>query len=758
MKKLLIVESPSKIATISKFLGKDFKIMSTLGHIKDLPTKKLGVTITGTLEDGNIEVIYVPIEKKDKLIKELVKEASKVDEVYLAPDPDREGEIIAWHVEQEILKVISAEHIHRISFNEITKPAVLAGIANQTHVDMNKVNAQQARRILDRWVGYEVSPILWQKITKGLSAGRVQSVALKILCHRETEIRAFVPKEYWSLDGLFGKKPTFLAPLTHIDKDAAEINDEKSALALQEAVNKTDFIIESITDKTRTKNPIAPFITSTLQQAAANKLGFPVKKTMTIAQSMYEGIPLKNPSEQTALITYMRTDSTRLSETAIDQARAYIPETFGAKYLPAKANVYSKKGAAQDAHEAIRPIDVNVTPESIKPYVSSEVYKVYDLIWKRFVACQMTPAEYAQRQVVIKGGKFTFKVTGSTLLFDGFLKVYDNSDEENEKEQKVVIPDNLVQGQPINLASTEIKQHFTQAPPRYSEASLIKELEKQGIGRPSTFASIVSTLLNRTYATLDKKRFVPTDLGSKVVEMLETNLPKIMDTKFTALMEEDLDKIADGEMKRDVVLREFYDSFSQDLEKFKGSSTGKSKKTVEVTDMDCPTCGKHKLAVRLSKKGSFVGCTGFPECTFTSNFTRKDDGTIQLVETQAPALLEETCPTCTSPLRRLIGRFGPFTACSGYPKCKYIHQNSANFPCPLCNGKVVERKWRGGTIWGCQNYPKCKFSIFGDIQQTQCPSCKKSPYLLKKNLKDGTIELSCPDTTCKYKIAEPQPN
>jgi len=749
MKKLLIVESPAKIKTIAKFLGKDFKIMSTVGHIKDLPTKELGVTI-----NGSIEVTYVPIEKKDKLIKELVKEAAKVDQVYLAPDPDREGEIIAWHAQQEILKVQPEENIHRITFNEITEPAVTQGLKNPTKVDMHKVNAQQARRILDRWVGYEVSPILWQKITKGLSAGRVQSVALKLLCHREAEIRAFVPQEYWTLDGNFGKKPIFKAALTHVGKETAEITNQESAQNLQKQVDKTNFIVESITDKTRTKNPVAPFITSTLQQAAVNKLGFSAKKTMTIAQSMYEGIPLQDPSQPIALITYMRSDSTRLSETAIDDVRKYIPQEFGKKYLPSKANIYSKKGAAQDAHEAIRPIDVQVTPDSIRPYVSTDVYKVYDLIWKRFVACQMTPAEYAQRQVVIKGDKFTFKVTGSTLLFDGFLKVYDTSDEESEKEQKVIIPDDLQQGKPIALTSTEIKQHFTQAPPRYSEASLIKELEKQGIGRPSTFVSIVTTLLNRTYAILEKKRFVPTDLGTKVVEMLEQNLPKIMDTKFTALMEEDLDKIAQGEMERDTVLREFYASFSQDLEKFKTFSSGKSKKTVEITDITCPKCHKNKLAIRLSKKGSFVGCTGYPECTFTSNFSRKEDGSIELVQTEAPALLEEQCPTCTSPLRRLQGRFGPFIACSAYPKCKYIHQNAASFPCPQCGGKVMERKWKGGTIWGCQQYPKCKFSIFGDIEQMQCPACKNSPYLLKKILKDGSIELSCPDTKCKYKITK----
>jgi DNA topoisomerase-1 len=482
---------------------------------------------------------------------------------------------------------------------------------------------------------------------------------------------------------------------------------------------------------------------------------------MTVAQSLYEGIPLQDASTPVALITYMRTDSTRLSQTAIDQARSYIPQAFGNDYLPKAAPRYSGKDAAQDAHEAIRPIDVTITPESIKRFVPLDAYKLYDLIWKRFVASQMTPAQYAQRQVLISGGPYTFRVTGSTLLFDGFLKAYDDQDEhekpskknasDEEDDAKVVLPADLEEGMTLKLNELDTKQHFTQAPPRYSEATIVKELEKQGIGRPSTYAAILSTLLNRTYATLEKKRFIPSDLGIKVVQMLEENLPKIMNTQFTAHMEEDLDKIAQGDLERDKVLKEFYTEFQKDLSNFAGSTSAQGKKTVEITEIDCPQCNKNKLAIRISKNGSFLGCTGFPECTFTTNFKRTETGVIEFVKAEAPKVLEEKCPQCGSPMREMMGKFGPFISCSGFPKCKYIKQNQATFPCPQCQGAVLERKWKGGSMWGCKNYPKCKFAIFGDIEQTPCPACKNSPYLLKKTSKSGAIELACPASGCGYK-------
>lgn len=743
MKKLLIVESPAKIKTISKFLGKEYKILSTLGHVKDLPQKELGITINDT-----IDVTYVVLEKKDKVLADICKEAQRADAIFLAPDPDREGEIIAWHVAQEILKVVKDPSIiHRIAFNEITKPAIEAALEHPSIIDENKVSAQQARRILDRWVGYEVSPILWRKITKGLSAGRVQSVALRLICDREQEIRVFKPEEYWSIDGQFNfVKDSFFATLTHVNDKKADIKNKKEADELLKKLPTQSYVVSSIKDSKRLKNPLAPFMTSTLQQAAYNQLGFSVQKTMQVAQQLYEGVPLQDPSTPVALITYMRTDSLRISDVAIKQARSYITHEYGKDYLPSKTLVYAK-GKAQDAHEAIRPIDVTITPEKVSQYLEPAAAKLYALIWKRFVACQMKQAEFAQRQVVIQGGPYTFKVTGSTLLFDGFLKVYQASDDEDEKDQKSIIPKDIKADESVDLKQIDPKQHFTQPPPRYTEASLVKDLEKEGIGRPSTYATILKTIQARSYTTVDtKKRFVPTELGMAVTTMLIEYLPDIMNIKFTAQMEEKLDEIAQGKLDRDKLLRIFYKAFEEDLKKFQGEN---AKKQAEPTELTCPSCKKNKLAIRFGKTGPFLGCLGFPECTFTSNFERLEDGTITLVEAKAPQVLDENCPLCSKPLRQIIGRFGPFIACSGYPECKYIKQEIASFKCPQDGGDVIRRSWKGKVFWGCKNYPKCTYSISGDIQDSPCPLCK-NPYLQKKIDKEGTVTLICPDKKCGY--------
>lgn len=661
MKKLIIVESPAKIKTIKKFLGKDFVIKSTIGHIKDLPKKKLGVHL-----NDEITIDYVVLDGKESVIAEICRAASTADEVYLAPDPDREGEIIAWHIGQEVERVIKKPNrIHRITFNEITKPAIMEAIDHPSVVDLKKVAAQQARRVLDRWVGYEVSPILWRKIAKGLSAGRVQSVALKLICDREEAIRAFNPEEHWSITGTFGvNRSSFDAALTQINTKKPEIKNEKKAKELVTEVKKHDYHVDSITDKKRLKNPLAPFMTSTLQQAAYNRLNFSVKKTMQLAQQLYEGMPLQDTSSPVALITYMRTDSLRLSDTALKQARSFIPKTYGKEYLPTSANVYVKsKGKAQDAHEAIRPIDVSVTPSLVKQYLPKDAARLYELIWQRFVASQMKQAQYAQRQVVIKGGKFTFKVTGSTLIFDGFLKIYG----EDEKEEKIILPKALEAKKALLLKKVTPKQHFTQPPPRYTEGSLVKELEKEGIGRPSTYASILNTIRARAYTTLDKKkRFTPTELGMTVTNMLNKHLPKIMDTKFTALMEEDLDKIAQGQLQRDKLLREFYKAFEKDLQSFGAKDVSRP---AEEIGKKCPKCKKGELAIRIGKSGHFVGCLNYPECKFTSNFERLEDGSIKLIKIQEPKILDEKCPKCGEKLREVIGKFGPFVACSGYPKC-----------------------------------------------------------------------------------------
>lgn len=740
MKKLLIVESPAKIKTISKFLGKDFRIMSTLGHVKDLPPRQLGVHMNGA-----ITLDYVFLEKKEKLIGEICKEAASSDQIFLAPDPDREGEIIAWHVAEEIKRRMKKPNIARITFNEITKPAIEEAITHPSDLDLNMVAAQQARRILDRWVGYEVSPILWRKVGKGLSAGRVQSVALRLICEREEAIRAFKPEEYWTVDSTFATpQGAFVAALTHKSKKKIELKDKEGTEKVVADIKKHEYTISSVKDTKRAKNPAPPFMTSTLQQAAYNQLGFSVDRTMSLAQKLYEGIPLGDDTP-VALITYMRTDSLRLSDTALKSARTYINKNFGDDYLPAKSNVYSKSGA-QDAHEAIRPVDAALAPEKIKSYLEKDLARLYELIWKRFIACQMKPAQYAQRQVLVDGGPFTFKATGSTLLFDGFLKVYNVTDEDDEKEGKVSIPADVAEKMAVALKNLASKQHFTEPPARYTQASLVKEMEKEGIGRPSTYAAILKTIQARAYTELDsKKRFVPTELGMIVTKLLVEHLSKIMNIKFTALMEEDLDKIAEGKLERDKVLREFYTDFEKDLEAFGGEQV---KRAGEQTDIVCPTCKEGKLIIRFGKAGPFLGCSKFPECKFTSNFTRAEDGTITLAQAEEPKLLDEKCPLCGKPLRQARGKFGMFISCSGYPECKYIHRKIAKFPCPSCGGKLSEKSWKGKTFWGCENYPKCKFTISGDIKEVPCPKCK-APYLLKR-MKDDAPILVCGTKDCGY--------
>lgn len=747
-KKLLIVESPAKIKTINKFLGNDFRIMSTVGHIMDLPSKKLGVTI-----NGSVTLEYDVIEGKESVIADICKAATGSEAIFLATDPDREGEIISWHIANQIEKVIkNKKSMHRITFNEITKPAILEAIDNQSDIDLNKVAAQQARRVLDRWVGYEVSPILWNKIAKGLSAGRVQSVALRLICERETAIRDFKPEEYWSIAGIFAhNKEQFEANLTHISNKKIDIKDKKGADKIITDLKKETYHIENIADKKRAKNPLPPFMTSSLQQAAFNRLGFSVKKTMQIAQKLYEGLPLQDASTPIALITYMRTDSLRLSDTAIKQARGYISKHYAKDYLPATAQVYAKskkaKTQAQDAHEAIRPIDASITPEIAQKYLPKDAARLYTLIWQRFIASQMKAAQYAQRTVELKGGKYLFKVTGSTLIFDGFLIVYGIDADDEDQDKKVNIPKDIKAKDGVDLKKINPKQHFTQPPAKYTEASLVKELEKEGIGRPSTYAAILSTIQARSYVNLDnKKRFTPTELGMAVTKMLVENLPDIMDVTFTASMEENLDKIASGDVDRDTLLKSFYKTFKKDLEKF----SGKQKKEVQPTDVECPQCKKTKLVVRFGRTGEFLGCPNFPECTFTCNFERTEDNKIQCKEVEQPKELDEKCPTCKSNLRQVMGKFGPFIACSGYPECKYIHREIASFACPMDKGEIVKRRWRGGTMWGCGNYPKCKFAIFGEIEETPCPQCK-APYLLKKFNKDGSITLQCNNKECGYK-------
>jgi len=743
--RLLIVESPAKIKTISKFLGKDFKIMSTFGHVKDLPPRKIG--ITRNEKTGKIDIEYVAIKDKASTIADICKESTRCSEVYLASDPDREGEIISWHIGQEIAKVFADEDkIYRITFNEITKPAILEAIKNHSHVDLHKVEAQQARRILDRWVGYEVSPILWQKITKGLSAGRVQSVALLLICQRDAEIKAFVPEESWSVHAIFTMDDgtQLQAELYKIDGKASKIKNKEEAEKVLADAKKGKYVVEKITDKKRSKNPLPPFMTSTLQQDSYNKLGFSVDKTMLIAQKLYEGVPLADKNTPEALITYMRTDSLRIADSALDATRTFIKKSYGDEYLPKEVNVYSKKGA-QDAHEAIRPIDVSMTPEKVSKYLQPDQAKLYGLIWKRFVACQMEAAEYFQKTVSIECDKFAFKLTGSTLVFDGFLKVYLVEDEEGEGS--VVIPKELKEKMALALKKLDKKQHFTQPPPRYSEATLVKELEKRGVGRPSTYAAILTTIQKRGYVLKDNKRFVPTELGQKVNELLSEHLPDIINITFTADMEEDLDKIAQGDVDRDKVLNNFYKKFKKDLETF---GIQAKKQSVE-TEIECPEC-KSKLMIRYGKSGSFLGCSKFPECSYTVNYKRDENGNIELVKPEqisADGGDALKCPQCGKTLVQRMGRFGPFISCPGYPDCKYIHQEGLKMPCPLCGKRITKRRWKGGSFWGCSGYPDCKFAIFGQVVEKPCPKCK-SPYLLSLKDKSGEVTNKCPNKECDY--------
>ncbi len=741
-KTLLIVESPAKIKTISKFLGPDVLVMSTMGHIMDLPQRSTGVTIS----DTSIDIDYVTLDKKDKVIRDICKAAKQVDLVLLAPDPDREGELIAWHVEHEIAKTAkSTVAIKRITFNEITKQAIEEAIKNQGSVDLRKVDAQQARRVVDRWVGYEISPILWKKVRKGLSAGRVQTVALLLICNREEEIRSFKTEESWSIDAL-GKigADTLPLALTHSKKKKLALKTEAEAKEVAQKLSAAQLSITAITNTQRTKKPTAPFITSTLQQAASQQLNFKVSRTMELAQKLYEGVPLEDEQTPVALITYMRTDSTRIAESALKDVRSFIKKSYGESYIPTKPHIYSgKKG--QDAHEAIRPVDVTMTPERAARYLDTSLSKLYTLIWKRFISCQMSEAQFALRKVTVEGDGFTLHATGSTLLFDGFRKVYEAPEEE--KEATVTIPESIAEGMPVRLATITPKQHFTQPPARFSEATLVKELEKAGIGRPSTYATIIKTIQTRSYTELDeKKRFMPTDLGGMVVKLLTENFPKIINASFTAEMETDLDKIAQGELPRDTLLRSFYAQFSKDLAAFRKKL---GSEPLETTTIQCPSCNKTNLVVRFGKSGPFVGCPSYPECTFTSNFKRLDDNSIELVSTPPPALLDEACPNCGKPLRTMVGRFGPFISCSGYPDCKYIKQTIAKFPCPSCGGQINKKQWKGKIFWGCSSYPKCTFSISGDILEEPCLLCK-SPYLKLRVGSDSTTAL-CPTKECGYK-------
>jgi len=693
--KLLIVESPTKARTLRRYL-REFEVEATLGHVKDLPKNELGVDIK-----HNFKPSYTIIPGKEKVVARLKKMAQRVKEIYLGPDPDREGEAIAWHVAQELN---GKRDIKRVLFHEITPRAVREAIKSPTKLDENKFNSQQARRILDRLVGYKISPLLWEKVRQGLSAGRVQSVALRLICERERAIQKFCPKEYWEIIvRLLGQEPpVFEAKLAKINGKKIDIPTGEEAKRIVDALKKRQFLVSKITLDEKRRYPPPPFTTSLLQQEAAKKLKFTAQKTMLIAQQLYEGIPLGKEGN-IGLITYMRTDSVRVSRLAIDEARRFINAHFGEGYLPDAPNIYKNKKHVQDAHEAIRPTSVYRTPDSVAPYLNRSQYALYELIWKRFVASQMGPAIYEQTTIDISAGEYLFQAKGSVLRWPGFKHLY-----KEEKEKETSLP-KLREAEVLSLKEVVPEQHFTKPPPRYTEATLIKELEEKGIGRPSTYAVIISTILERKYVVREKGQFRPTELGFLVTDLLVKNFPDIMDVSFTAHMEEELDEIEEGKVKWVETLKKFYKVFEKNLKKAQENMTS-IKSTGLPTDIVCEKCG-HPMVIKWGKNGDFLACSNYPNCNNIKEFTRDEKGNIIVLgETK------ETCPECGSPLVLRRGRYGLFLACSGYPNCHFTKKIEEKTEdqlgnCPLCGQHlVIKRNKKGIRFIACSNYPNCKYT------------------------------------------------
>jgi DNA topoisomerase-1 len=795
---LVIVESPAKAKTIGKYLGKNFVVKASLGHVKDLPKRDLAVDL-----DHGFEPTYVIIEGKKKLIAELKQAAKKADTVYLAADPDREGEAICFHLKEELEdKKNGRVRIARVMFNEITPQAIRRAFDKPTEVDMHLVDAQQARRVLDRLVGYKISPLLWDKVRRGLSAGRVQSVAVRLIVEREREVRAFQKREYWTIDVHLGAKkpPVLAARFIKRNDESVEIPDETAAQGLVGQVEGADYTVRSVVTREKRRNPVPPFITSTLQQEASRKLRFSVKRTMGLAQRLYEGVALGKEGP-TGLISYMRTDSTRISEDALAEARQLIGARFGPQYVPESPNVYRSRKGAQDAHEAIRPTSVERTPELLAKYLEEDELKLYRLIWMRFVASQMMPAVFDQTTIDVAaagrdGAEYLFRATGSVPRFDGFLAVYeegkDQKDEEDE-EIKNRLPV-VTEGEILKFRSIEPEQHFTEPPPRYNEATLVKKLEADGVGRPSTYASIISTIQDRGYVKKEGGKFLPTELGMVVTDLLVEAFGDILDITYTARMEEELDEIEDGKLDWRAALAEFYEKFSADLSHAEEHMTD-IKRMEKPTDLVCDKCGK-PMVIRWGKHGSFIGCSGYPECTSTRELTvdLPDVDNVDLTEEEGEEYcencgrpmvlkrgrfgtfwactgypdckttrriggdekkpdvpLDEKCPQCGNQLALKYGRFGEFTACSNYPACKYVKQKTIGVKCPDCGeGEITERRSRRGkTFYGCNRYPECKFVAWAKPLAEPCPQCGGA-YLVEKWLKSGHF-AQCPNPECKYR-------
>lgn len=738
MKSLLIVESPTKIKTLSKFLGKDFTIKASVGHVKDLPKKELGVDV-----DNNLKPTYVVIEGKEKILRDLKKAAKKAERIFLAPDPDREGEAIAWHIAEELNG--DSDKIFRVEFNEITEKAVTEAIKNPRKLNMNLFDAQQARRILDRLVGYKLSPLLWRKVRRGLSAGRVQSVSVRLVVDREKEIEAFNSEEYWSITANFEgtKPPPFDAKLFHIDGEKAEVKNEEQAQSILKDLDDKSFTITKIEKKKRRRSPAPPFITSTLQQDAARKLRFTAKKTMLIAQQLYEGVEI-GAEGSVGLITYMRTDSVKIAAEAQEDARVLIKGEFGKDYMPAKPPVYKSKKAAQEAHEAIRPTSVTRTPEGIKSYMTRDQHNMYKLIWNRFVASQMSSAQLDQTSIDIAAGKYTFRATGTVIKFPGFMKLYIESGGDKSADEEGLLPA-MTEGDPMKVLSMTPKQHFTQPPPRFSEASLVKELEARGIGRPSTYATILSTIQDRKYTEKIDGRFHPTELGTLVSDMLVERFADVMDYNFTANMENNLDKIEEGGLKWADIVMDFYRPFDKDLLEAM-ENLGRVKPKDIPTDEVCDKCQK-PMVIKWGRHGRFIACTGFPDCKNTRPLETEEDGSSGQAEVR---LTDEKCEKCGSPMLLKAGKFGRFLACSKYPDCKTTKAISTGIKCPDDGGDIVERRTKKGKLFfSCSNYPKCKFATWYKPLNKKCPDCGADFLVEKKTKKEEVI--MCLKKECHYK-------
>jgi DNA topoisomerase-1 len=728
-KRLVIVESPAKAKTVNRYLGPDYLVSASMGHIRDLPKSKLGVDV-----EHDFTPEYRIIPEREDLVHKLQKMAEKSEAVYLAADPDREGEAICWHL--SVLLEDAVDSICRVLLHEITEKGIKEAFQNVGELDRDKIKAQQTRRILDRLVGYRISPLLWKKIGRGLSAGRVQSIALRLICEREKEIKDFVPEEFWTVTAHLEAEnpPPFRANLVKIDDQKIKIKNGSEAEGIRTEIEKIPFVLQDVEIREKKKTPPPPYITSTLQQDSFRLLRFPVKKTMSVAQRLYEGLEIGGKG-LVGLITYMRTDSVRVSDDALKLSREHIASRYTEDYLPSKDRIYKNKKKAQDAHEAIRPTSFDCEPDRVKPYLKDDEFKLYSMIWNRFLASRMSAAVVDETEFDIRADKYQFKAKGEVIKFDGYLVLYPKPKKEEDALPKAQA------GEELKLLDLETKQNFTQPPSRYTEGSLVKELEARGIGRPSTYAPIIATIQGRDYVIKEKGKFIPTDLGLYLSDYLVTNFPDLMEFKFTARLEDQLDRISEGDLDMLSYLKSYNALLEKDLEEAMKAEGIKAKGGIPLEDV-CPDCGK-QLVIKEGRFGRFKACSGYPDCQYKQSMTRKE-----------AKPLDENCPECGSKLVMRHGKYGAFVACSNYPKCKYVKKDiqDTGIRCPTeCGGTLVRKKTKRGKIfYGCSRFPQCKYATWDEPMAQPCPECER-PFILRKNLIKGKPYLYCSDEECSFK-------